>query len=335
MHLARIRFNGFMRERGEALFNCQKPTISVLIPAYNASAFLHRAVRSALTQSYAPLEVLIVDDASTDETLAVANELANQDPRVHILTLPTNSGPGSARNLGLAAARGDWVALLDADDAYIPSRLETLVSAQAGRGVDVVLDNFFFFDVEKETKSAALSINSAIVSVDLRQFVEQARPYSDETDWGLLKPMFRREFLERRGLRYPEFSRHGEDFLFMFEVLRSGARCVLTRNPGYLYTTRDSGMSRTIVDYGKMIEHTVDLTNDPCVRKDVILLRLLSQRIADLKRWSRRQPAELRFREARARKKYIKLAILTITDVTFASRALKLVLRSLRRSRVR
>ena len=80
------------------------PTVSVLIAAYNASRFLRRAVQSALAQTLAPLEVLIVDDASTDDTRVVANALAAEDSRVRILTLPVNSGPAAARNVGLNAA---------------------------------------------------------------------------------------------------------------------------------------------------------------------------------------------------------------------------------------
>ena len=216
------------------------PTVSVLIAAYNASGFLHRAVRSALAQTRAPLEVLIIDDASTDDTLAVANTLAAEDLRVRVLTLPVNSGPAASRNAGLNAAQGDWVAVLDADDAYLPSRLETLVSALAEMDVDIVLDNFLFFDAASGASiSTALQPGKAIEFINLYDFLEHAQTRDDQVDWGLLKPMFRREFLNMHSLRYPEFSRHGEDFLLMFWALHAGADCMLVRNPGYLYSTRD------------------------------------------------------------------------------------------------
>src|ERR1700719_2584369 len=123
-------------------------TISVLIAADNASPFLHRAVRSALAQTLAPLEVLIINDASTDNTLDVAKALASEDSRVRVISLAANGGAGAARNAGLDAARGDWVAILDADDAYVPSRLARLKSACTGTNADVVLDNFFHYEPE-------------------------------------------------------------------------------------------------------------------------------------------------------------------------------------------
>src|ERR1700730_12982672 len=75
-----------------------KMLISVLIPAYNAGPFLRRAVQSALPQTLAPLEVLIVNDASTDNTLDIAKALACEDARVRVISLPTNVGPAAARN---------------------------------------------------------------------------------------------------------------------------------------------------------------------------------------------------------------------------------------------
>lgn len=319
-----------MEGSGLDLLNCQQPTVSVLIPAYNAGAFLRRAVRSALVQTREPLEVLIVDDASTDDTLAVANELAAEDSRVRVLTLPFNSGPAAARNVGLDAAQGDWVAVLDADDAFTLSRIEMFVSAQARKSIDIVLDNFLFFDADRgSATSAGLRIDEGIESINIYNFVEHARPYADEADWGLLQPVFRKEFLDTHGLRYPEFSRHGEDFLLMFQALHAGARCILVRTPGYLYTTRYSGMTRTTINYGMMIKHTVDLLDDPTVEADVRLCRLLRQRIVDLKRWSKRWATESRLREAKEKRNYTQIAFLALTDISVAVRAVKFLSRKI------
>jgi succinoglycan biosynthesis protein ExoO len=317
--------------KGAALVS-GKPTVSVLIAAYNASTFLHRAVRSALAQTYAPLEILIIDDASTDNTLAIANALTADDSRVRVLTLPFNSGPAAARNAGLNAARGDWIAILDADDAYTPSRLEALTSAQNGKHIDIVFDNFFFFDATRGiVESTALPAGDAIEPIDVYDFVEHARPYAGQTDWGLLKPMFRRAFLEAHSLRYPEFSRHGEDFLFMCRALHAGGRCLLVHTPGYLYSTRSSGMSRTTIDHGLMIEHIKTLLNDPSVRADVRLSRLVSQCITDQKRLH----AELQLWDAKEKKDYRRLALLLVTNMRLSGVVAKTVYRKVKRSMFR
>lgn len=97
--------------------------ISVVIPAYNAEDYVARAIDSALTQSHPPLEILVVDDGSRDQTAAVARRLAGP---VRVLQQP-NAGPSAARNHGVREARGEWIAFLDADDAWLPYKLERQV----------------------------------------------------------------------------------------------------------------------------------------------------------------------------------------------------------------
>jgi succinoglycan biosynthesis protein ExoO len=309
-----------------------KPTVSVLIAAYNAGAFLHRAVRSALAQTLPPLEVVIIDDASTDGTLDAANALAAEDSRIRVLRLPVNSGPAAARNAGLNAAKGDWVAILDADDAYMPSRLEVLTAALAERSADIVLDNFLYFDHARGVATlAALAPGNAVEVINQYDFVEHARPFRDEADWGLLKPTFRREFLNVHKLRYPDFSRHGEDFLLMFRALHAGARCILLRNPGYLYSTRDSGMSRTTIHYEAIVEHMYGLLDDPTVSSDVLLSKLLRRRIRDLRKWS----AQRRLDAAREKGDYFRLFLSITTDISLACRVANSAYRKIKAALVR
>lgn len=104
------------------------PIVTVIIAAYNCSRFLQETVRSALLQSLQSVEIIIVNDASTDLTQSVAHQLMLQDRRVRLITLETNSGPSIARNVGLEHARGDYIAILDADDISMPRRFEQQVA---------------------------------------------------------------------------------------------------------------------------------------------------------------------------------------------------------------
>jgi len=97
--------------------------ISVVIPAYNAEQYIRMAIESCLRQTYAPIEIIVVDDGSTDGTAAVAESLSSP---VRVVHLPENMGLSTARNRGVQASTGDWVALLDADDWYFPDKLERL-----------------------------------------------------------------------------------------------------------------------------------------------------------------------------------------------------------------
>lgn len=110
------------------------PTVSVIIPAYNAAQSVARAIDSALAQSLSPAEIIVVDDGSKDDTAAVAASFP--DP-VRVLRKP-NGGPASARNLGARCASGKWLAMLDADDAWAPRRLERQLRLDTGPDIGIV-----------------------------------------------------------------------------------------------------------------------------------------------------------------------------------------------------
>jgi glycosyltransferase involved in cell wall biosynthesis len=94
--------------------------VSVIIPCYNAARFLSAAVESVLAQGLIGTEVLIIDDCSTDDSVAVAESLAAKHPLVRAIRQPVNAGPAAARNRGLRFATGQFVCFLDADDTYAP-----------------------------------------------------------------------------------------------------------------------------------------------------------------------------------------------------------------------
>jgi glycosyltransferase involved in cell wall biosynthesis len=99
----------------------QNPRVSVIVPVYNAERYLGEALESVMTQRYTPLEVIVVDDGSTDNSAAVAQEFPVQYFK------QANGGPGAARNFGIARARGEFVAFQDADDVWTPDKLLTQV----------------------------------------------------------------------------------------------------------------------------------------------------------------------------------------------------------------
>ena len=110
----------------------KQPLTSVVIPAYNAEVFLERTLRSALRQTHSNLEVIVVDDGSTDKTRVIAEAAAATDERVRILSVP-NGGVAKARNIGIAEANGEFVAFLDADDLWHPTKIELQVTAMSRR----------------------------------------------------------------------------------------------------------------------------------------------------------------------------------------------------------
>jgi len=116
------------------------PLISVIMPAWNADATLRKAAASILEQSWRHLELLIVDDASQDDTWGVMQELAERDPRVRIFRNRINVGPYVSKNIALTQAKGDWITGHDADDWAVPNRLERHMAAvMKGNGAKVSL----------------------------------------------------------------------------------------------------------------------------------------------------------------------------------------------------
>lgn len=112
--------------------------VSVIIPVWNAGEFVEGCVRSVLEQTYEPLEVVLVNDGSTDSSLDICRRLAAADPRITLIDQP-NAGPNAARNRGLQAARGEFVAFVDADDTfYTPDTLALNMPFFADPAVDIV-----------------------------------------------------------------------------------------------------------------------------------------------------------------------------------------------------
>lgn len=113
-------------------------TISVVIPTYNRAHCIARALDSVLAQSVAPQEIIVVDDASRDDTASV---LASYEGRIHYIRHARNAGASAARNTGIAAATSAWIAFLDSDDAWRPQKLERQLAFMAAHGTNVCCTN--------------------------------------------------------------------------------------------------------------------------------------------------------------------------------------------------
>lgn len=222
--------------------------VSVVIPAYNAANYIERAVASATAQSLADIEVIVVDDRSTDDTRERVALMASTDPRISLLALPANGGPSAARNAGIAASRGTWIALLDADDSYEPDRLATLLDLARDRKADLVADNLIL--VEEADGSATPMMPPGFLPgphrIDLAEFIERniSKPDAPRTNYGFLKPLMRRQFLIDHHIRYDEHVRFAEDFALYVDCLRSGASWWLHPQPMYRYLVRGNSLTQ-------------------------------------------------------------------------------------------
>ena len=113
-------------------------TVSVVIPAYNRAKLLARSIRSVQNQTYPVTEIIIADDASTDDTEEIVRKMSATDPRIIYLKLPKNCGAQAARNAGIRRATGRWISFLDSDDEFLPLKIEKQLKVALEENVDVV-----------------------------------------------------------------------------------------------------------------------------------------------------------------------------------------------------
>ncbi|MDE5642092.1 MAG: glycosyltransferase [Muribaculaceae bacterium] len=114
------------------------PKVSIIVPAYNAAVFLDKTVRSILDQSYRHIEIILVNDCSTDNTLQIIQKFARLDKRVKVVDKQKNEGEDYARFSGIEVATGDYFAFLDSDDWFAPDAIETMVGIAERKKVDIV-----------------------------------------------------------------------------------------------------------------------------------------------------------------------------------------------------
>jgi len=232
-----------------------RPDVSVIIAAWKAEAFLERAAQSALASRDIVVEVVIVDDASPDGTMALARRLSEQDARVKCDQLGANGGPSAARNRAIAMASGRYVAVLDADDTLAPDRLSRLVKHADANGADIVVDNMIEVDESGESIASGSFLTSDVFSadraIDLATWIAFNEPLKGGDCIGYLKPLVRRDALPENGAAYDTALRNSEDYYLVAALLAKGRKMTYLAEPGYFYTRSSSSTSHRL-----KLEHT-------------------------------------------------------------------------------
>jgi glycosyltransferase involved in cell wall biosynthesis len=129
------------------------PTVSVIIPMYNRAHLIGRAIQSVLNQSYQDFEIIVVDDGSTDNTEKVIREFQEQDKRIIYIRHEKNKGAATARNTGITAAKGEYIAFQDSDDEWFSKKLEKQMNVFAIAPVEVGVVYTGFWRIEKDKKN--------------------------------------------------------------------------------------------------------------------------------------------------------------------------------------
>lgn len=236
------------RRRLAEMPSADRPLVSVVVPAYNVENYLRRCLDSLIAQTFEPIEIIVVDDGSTDGTSAICDEYAVRDPRVRVIHRE-NGGRSAARNSGMDVACGKYIGFVDGDDYVDAEMFETMAAS---------------LEMDEEADFARCGVKVEFqyeVSGDYRRWVQTyfkfdfmgSVPITPElaclVDNSVCNKLYRRQTLTMNGIRFPE-GFDNEDVVFSFFTLGKSSRMVALDMPFYRYVRNDRGiMARQVAEF--------------------------------------------------------------------------------------
>jgi succinoglycan biosynthesis protein ExoO len=269
--------------------------VSVVVAAFNTESYIGEAVRSVLGQTMTDLELIVVDDGSTDRTARVVQSI--EDPRMRLVR-EHKRGVSHARNRAIALSSASWIAVLDSDDYLASDWLERLLAIAETDPADMIFGDIVLVDEHRRRtgtffEELGLAL-SAPVEIDGHEFIAGRILGCPTPRPGLIRPLIRRGFLAEHGLHYAEDLTGAEDWLLYCQCLARGARMLAAPVEGYFYRARPGSASLTdpLGLYGEKARAIEHLARDP------LLPPSLERRVALLGEENRRLLAFAALRRA-------------------------------------
>ena len=265
--------------------NDNLPVISIIVPVYNVKDYLERCVSSILCQTYKNIEVILVDDGSTDGSGELAEEIAKRDKRVKVIR-KTNGGVSSARNVGIETATGEYVGFVDGDDYIDPDMYEFLYNLIAKNNADISCCGM----IKDEGKSVCVKRCSC--ETEVYESYEALRLLAKEKVFAIsaCDKLFRSEIV--KNIKFNKNLSYGEDFLFCFSVFESCKKIAFCNKQCYHYYMREgscvnSGFGKKQFDRLKVSEEIENnfkvedkvlesLLKDRKIKSQIYLLRAIA-----------------------------------------------------------
>ncbi|AKN68746.1 glycosyl transferase [Streptomyces sp. PBH53] len=211
------------------------PLVSVVMPVHNSAATLGPSVRSVLAQTHTDLELLITDDASSDDSMDLLKELARQDERVMPEAAAQQVGAARARNQAIARARGDYIAFLDSDDMWLPTKLEKQLSFAATAGTPLTFTSYYKVDALYAGEAADFVPNGRVV------WAPECVDYSAmlvHDHIGALTAMYDRRVVGAKLM--PDMPKR-QDYALWLSITRNGTPARALREPLAVYRAQRAG----------------------------------------------------------------------------------------------
>lgn len=221
------------------------PKISVIIPVFNTEKYLREAIGSICNQTFQDLQIIVVDDGSTDSSPEILKQYAKEDSRIEIITQP-NQGQGAARNRGLEIARGEYVYFMDSDDILEPDCLKDCVELCSSNGLDYVTFDASAFDCNGPITNGFDYNRSSIISQnhiwDSLELLELSLKKNCFLACAVLL-LTRKNILTDNNICFPEGIIH-EDNIFVFRIMLCAGKCQYIARPYFKRRVR-SGSTMT------------------------------------------------------------------------------------------
>ena len=232
-----------------------EPTVSVVIPAYNAEKTLRRMLDSVLGQTWQKMQVILVDDGSSDGTVALAREAAKKDPRLTVIA-GESLGVSATRNRALELCSGKYIRFVDADDTLPADSMEIMVRRAEQDGSELVIGGYDqYFGENRSFHNLAKRNDTVPCDEMLDHLCSHANSYFYGVLWNKL---FLRELAEKQQCRFQEDLTWGEDFAFVMDYLRGVTRVSYMMDS--LYDYRRSANSATVKQVLDCVKHPAENT---------------------------------------------------------------------------
>jgi len=224
--------------------NSSQPRVSIIVACRDVGSYIDAALWSARRQSLSDIEIIVIDDGSTDDTRQKIDQHAAEDPRLRVLDGP-GRGPAAARNIGLKAARGQWIAVLDGDDIMHPRRLDLLLASSVASESDILADNQILFFEDGSASHFLLEGEDwqRPRPIDLALYIRANTMFAKGPALGYLKPLIRAALLGEGRCLYDESLRIGEDYDLIARLMLAKARFNYLPGAYYFYRRHQASIS--------------------------------------------------------------------------------------------
>lgn len=250
--------------------------VSVIIPVYNTELFLKDCIASILNQYGVSLEIILIDDGSTDSSSIICDDLACKHPNITTIHIK-NSGPATAKNKGLELAQGNYIALIDSDDTITPFMFHKMAGVGYKYDADIICCNYKQFDEKGHITN--FKYTNKIYTLNHEEgfihFFSKDKIYSQ--CWTKL---YKREMLSKYNIKNDPGLRTDEDFIFNIRAFLHAKKTIIIDEPLYNYTHRENSLAHSFY------KNDISTYIDNRIRRVIVTQEAVKNEPTVVKEWS-------------------------------------------------